>query len=455
MYGWINSLVTSICYILFCSMFIDTFTGRRNGGRWQQYLLLISAVILMSLACIGLSRWLLLKQIIVIIVTFFAMYVCFHETLGKIMLFVLLFHSMSGGLDFISYQIVLLASRQLEEALLQLPAFGLLWIVLTQLLIFLFLILVKWVFAKRTSLNLTRQEWIKVIAFTAFSIVSLVEMFVQFGVVQNGMQGRVFLFLAIGLLCMNVLFFSLIQGISVRDTQLQEERIFRERVKSETERYHSISEQYVIQKRREHEYKNQITCMAALIKNENYRELQSYIHNLNTGMLAQMDYIDTDHVIVNAVLNTKYQEIRERDIAFVLKFNNLSDVDMEDEDLVVILSNLLNNAIEACEMCSEKVIRFKFFSDEEWITIAAANSCAVEPKRIGNKFQTSKTDETALHGIGIENIKEAVKKYQGTYLIDYENQVFRFVIRIPRKRVLDSSGLQRYDRSSAELCDSA
>ena len=128
---------------------------------------------------------------------------------------------------------------------------------------------------------------------------------------------------------------------------------------------------------------------------------------------------------------------------------------MEDEDLVVILSNLLNNAIEACDKCSEKVIRFKFFSDEEWITIAAVNSCAVEPKRIGEKFQTSKTDETALHGIGIENIKEAVKKYEGTSLIDYENQVFRFVIRIPRKRVLDSSGLQRYDRSSAELCDSA
>ena len=438
MYGWINSLVTSICYILFCSMFIDTFTGRRNGRRWQQYLLLISAVILMSIACIGLSRWLLFKQIIVIIITFFTMYACFHETPGKVTLFVLLFHSMSGGLDFISYQIVLQASRQLEEALLQLPAFGLLWVVLTQLLIFLFLILVKWVFAKRTSLNLTRQEWLKVIAFTVFSIVSLVEMFVQFGVVQNGMQGRVFLFLAIGLLCMNVLFFSLIQGISVRDTQLQEERIFRERVKSETERYHSISEQYVIQKRREHEYKNQITCMAALIKNENYRELQSYIHNLNTGMLAQMDYIDTDHVIVNAVLNTKYQEIRERDIAFVLKFNNLSDVDMEDEDLVVILSNLLNNAIEACERVPEgqRYIRLQARKRNAFFLIEAVNSfdgCIrweesqkhVLPLSRKNGEEPELTRE---HGLGLANVREIAQRYYGDVDIQIEGTEFRITV---------------------------
>ena len=43
---------------------------------------------------------------------------------------------------------------------------------------------------------------------------------------------------------------------------------------------------------------------------------------------------------------------------------------MEDEDLVVILANLLNNAIEACENCiGKKVIKFKFMMEISGTTI--------------------------------------------------------------------------------------
>lgn len=432
---WLNSVFTSTCYVLFCIMFADTFAeGRKSIRGWRRCLLLTGAIVLMTSVCICLNPWVLLKQVFVILSAYGTMLICFRENPGRILLFELLYHSMSAVLDFVSLQIITLASRQLEEELLQLPAFATLWVVLSQLLVFLSLILVKWVFARRTSLNLTWQEWMKLIAFSVFSIISLIEMFVQFGVVQNGMQRRVFLFLAIGLLVMNVLCFSLIQDISVRENQLQEERLYREQIKRETERYRSISEQYVMQQRREHEYKNQITCIAALIRNGKYQELQSYIEHLNRDILSQMDYIDTNHVIVNAILNTKFQEMKEKEIAFEPRFNNLSDVDMKDEDLVVILSNLLNNAMEACEKCDEKLVQFKFLSNEDWITISTVNSYAVEPNRVGDKFQTSKTDGSALHGIGIENIKEAVDKYRGISLIDYEDNTFRFIIRIPRKK---------------------
>lgn len=103
---------------------------------------------------------------------------------------------------------------------------------------------------------------------------------------------------------------------------------------------------------------------------------------------------------------------------------------LADEDIVVILSNLLNNAFEACETCEEKIIRLKFIQEENQIIIAVANTFKTVPIRDGDTFQTSKVENKEIHGIGIENIKDAVEKYQGMYAITCEDNYFKFSILI-------------------------
>ena len=60
-------------------------------------------------------------------------------------------------------------------------------------------------------------------------------------------------------------------------------------------------------------------------------------------------------MIIDAILNSKYKETLDKGIVFIFQINDLSGIKMCDEDIVVILSNLLNNAIEACERCSAKI----------------------------------------------------------------------------------------------------
>jgi sensor histidine kinase regulating citrate/malate metabolism len=144
-----------------------------------------------------------------------------------------------------------------------------------------------------------------------------------------------------------------------------------------------------------------------------------------------LDLIDTNNVIVNAILNSKYQEASEKGIVFVVKVNDLSDVKIEDEDIVLILSNLLNNAIEASEKCDEAVIKLKFVKENNQIVISVTNTMSTAPSVNGNMFVTSKTEDADMHGIGIENIKEAVEKYGGSYVIKHDRGSFRFAILIP------------------------
>ena len=148
--------------------------------------------------------------------------------------------------------------------------------------------------------------------------------------------------------------------------------------------------------------------------------------------IGEKNVINTNHVIINAILNTKYQEAISKNIVFVFKVNDLSKIVIDDEDMVVILANLLNNAIEACEKCEEKkTIKLKFVIEENLIVLSVKNTCSNLIIYSGNEIKTSKKDEPEMHGIGIKNIIQIVEKYNGEYVIKNENNEFSFSIIIP------------------------
>ena len=131
-------------------------------------------------------------------------------------------------------------------------------------------------------------------------------------------------------------------------------------------------------------------------------------------------------------INTKYEEAINKHIVFVFKVNDLSNIKMEDEDLVVILANLLNNAIEACENCiGKKVIKFKFMMEEQMIILSVKNTCNQMIIYHNNEIATTKMINQDEHGVGIKNIIRIVEKYNGEYVIQNDEDQFYFSIIIP------------------------
>ena len=161
---------------------------------------------------------------------------------------------------------------------------------------------------------------------------------------------------------------------------------------------------------------------------QKYDELAEYVRGLGEHLTLEHDYISTNHVIVDAILNAKYHEMISKNILFVFHINDLSKIGIEDEDLVVILSNLLNNAIEACEKCSgKKIIKMKFIKEKQ-IVLSVKNTydTSQAPPR-----KTSGDKALEEHGYGIRNIIEAVNKYHGVYSIRTGKEEFYFSIMIP------------------------
>ena len=80
---------------------------------------------------------------------------------------------------------------------------------------------------------------------------------------------------------------------------------------------------YDEQRKQLHDFKNHMSCIQGLLKNHAYVEANDYLRNMNENWIDEVDYINTNHVIANSVLNQKYKQARKKGIAMILSVNDL------------------------------------------------------------------------------------------------------------------------------------
>ena len=155
------------------------------------------------------------------------------------------------------------------------------------------------------------------------------------------------------------------------------------------------------------------------------------METLNGRLRKNADFVNTNHAVVNVVLNQKYQSALERNITMLLSVNDLSGLTMREEDLVTLLVNLLDNAVEACEKLEEnRVIRFKMVLEEGELILSVRNPVAVPVIIDGKRIVTTKKDG-GNHGIGLLNVNGVIERSGGTSALRCEDGWFCFSAMIP------------------------
>lgn len=425
-------MVYTILYIILCKIFLETFAKKRSGHIIYTTVLLIGLSALEYACSIVLSDFLILKTILILLMGTIVMRCIFQEKLLRIFVLMLLYQGLCFVTDYISWAFLNNVFVSIDQEYLLTLTLQMFMAILSQILLFCILLVIKKCFVKQNTATLTKTEWIRISVFPIFTMISIISILIYFDTSANEKQKNVLLCTAFGMLIMNIFIFYLIGDILKREAKLREEALFRKRVKSEFDMYRQISENYNQQRKREHEYRNQMMVVGALVRDRKLDKLETYLRKLDGQSENRVDYFDANHVIVNAILNTKYQEAKDKGIVFVVKINDLSHTQIQDEDLVIILSNLLNNAIEACELCTDKVIKIKFVKEKRQTVISVINTFGMEPVLADGEYQTTKENKTA-HGIGIRNVEETVSKYNGSCVIKHSERLFQFIIVIPEK----------------------
>lgn len=344
----------------------------------------------------------------------------------------MLYDALLLAVDYLLFSIVewLFLGSELSEQ--QYEIGGILAYLLGKVILFFLVLLIRKKFGKKSVEMMVDTEWLRFLFFPVFTIAVISVMLSSFKDVTTVEEANLLAIIAFGMVGMNIVVFYLINDIVEREMKMHENRVFQIQARNQLEMYRSISANFDNQKRKTHEYKNQISCIESLLNKKQYSKLEEYVKKIYGSLNNEPDAINSNNVIVNAILNTKYQEAEAKGIVFVFRVNDLSELKIKDEDVVTILANLLNNAIEACETCEDKkVIKFKFVKEDDMIIIALKNTYNYDVIYENGEIKSTKTSSLDEHGVGIKNVIKIIEKYDGSYVIEDKNKEFFFSIIIP------------------------
>lgn len=433
MFFYAQSFGIVVLEIFCCKIFYESFGKKRvEHKRWRDYGIILTLLLLVFLTAVFLKEQIIAKQIVIIVATAVMMTLYINVKLWKSLILSMLYQGLVLVIDYVSLLFNFALFHSVEQIERTYVVQGHLLVVFGKILLFLAVLIIRKSIGMDSVDMLVDTEWLRLIVFPVFTICVIMAMMATSGGSSN--QEHVLFVIAVGLVGINIAIYYLISDIVKRERRIREDNIFRLQVKNQTDMYRSISENYDKQKKKTHEYKNQLLCMESLVQKKKYAELEAYIRRISGNLSREKNYLSTNHVFVDAILNTKFHEMEERDIVTVFKINDLSDLNMDEEDVVVILSNLLNNAIEACEKCKgRKVIKLKFVREDDAVIISVKNTHNNKIIYHGDEIQTSKA-QSDEHGIGIKNIIDTIKKYNGSYVIHSDEKEFYFSIVIPLQK---------------------
>lgn len=176
---------------------------------------------------------------------------------------------------------------------------------------------------------------------------------------------------------------------------------------------------------------------------KNYLQILEYTyeHNLIKAKKIKEEIIENldDHKIkyqssseiLDIILMDKEKESKKHHIRFDFKMEIVDLSFMSDMDIITIFGNLYDNAIEANnDYNKNRYIESAIYQINQMIIIRIENSCSNKLEYIGSEVKSSKQEH---QGIGLNNIKRALKKYNAIFKIDIQNGKCIVIISIPIK----------------------
>ncbi|RKI41125.1 ATP-binding protein [bacterium D16-51] len=179
-----------------------------------------------------------------------------------------------------------------------------------------------------------------------------------------------------------------------------------------------------------HDYHNHIQTMLALV--DKPEQMRSYLLTLNKDLTTVDTVIKTGNVMLDAVLNSKLSLIKTKNITVNAKAVVPANLSISDVDLCVIIGNLLDNAMEACEKqkeISERFIRIFIGVLKKQLYISVMNSAGGELKKEGGRYVSTKN--FGGHGFGLMRVDRITEKNNGYVNRQNEPGVFATEVMLP------------------------
>lgn len=196
-------------------------------------------------------------------------------------------------------------------------------------------------------------------------------------------------------------------------------------------------------RRMKHEMKNHLTNIKGLAGSGCYEEMEQYISKIDESLNMFELTIKTGNAVTDVIVNDKQKTADKQGIQFKSEFRYPVSDGYDAYDIGIIVNNLLQNALEACDRMDsgEKYISLSGRQKKRFFIIDVKNSfdgeVIIDKKTnlpISSKGAEPLGQSVSLHGIGLSNVKREAAKYLGNVDIKVRKNEFSVTVLLQERK---------------------
>lgn len=173
-----------------------------------------------------------------------------------------------------------------------------------------------------------------------------------------------------------------------------------------------------------------------LIRERKYEEVEKFVYDLKCNIQNYSRNSICENLVLDAIIKNKREVCKVKGICFDYDIDLPKDIRINSVDISIIFNNIINNSIEACDKINnnkiKKYIKMKCKVVDNKLVCSIENSKDNKKIKFDKNFriETRKKDKFN-HGIGIENLKFVIEKYDGIIDFQIDKNLFKVRIIIP------------------------
>lgn len=274
------------------------------------------------------------------------------------------------------------------------------------------------------KIKLKKEEYAIITIFYAiFFIIVLLSIAMSQRIDFPDIWQKTFLILDILMFIANIIILKMILHINQQNHYEMENTLLRMQISQQEERIREEERSYREVQLLRHDLKRYFVTYRQLLQEGKYDIVEQDIDKILGERLNMMYFAYTDNTILNTVICDKAAQCSIKNIKIEVKVN--VNQEMASIEYGVMLSNLLDNAIEAEEPEKEenRYIRLNIGMEQEMLHLVVSNYISESVLKNNALLETSKNNKQ-LHGIGLKGVKEFVQYKEGEMEVFEENHMF-------------------------------
>lgn len=304
-----------------------------------------------------------------------------------------------------------------------------LWYRAIILLIIRFCLLTLSLFLKRRHKNQMTNDTSTAIPIQTYILIIL-DFFIEDGLIEvvnyqtkdlELKNQMIKILLLILIFCTSAIIISLVINVAYKRYYIMLNNILEDQVQKQLKHYKKMDKINTEIRQFRHDYTNHINCLMNMIKAQRFEEAESYIINMSGKLPTENLIFKTGNYIADAILTDKQDEAGNN---ITIQFDGCILPEINNTDLCIILSNALDNAIEACRNIPGQKTISVFGNYQQSYFILIIKNPTVNTLPNTEDLPTTSKEDNIHHGFGLSNIKYAVEKYNGKMNISIIDNTF-------------------------------